>query len=138
METQPQTIVVSDITPAIFNQLHLQHAEALSCPCSKINIPYRAFVINKIAFHPVCSSIFVREQWIKAFYLRDASKYGTGDFRTTAYSQVNQCLFRKETLLSIKIPTTKLTQIGFFIENIEFIVRRSFLGDASISASIHV
>jgi hypothetical protein len=96
MEIQPQTIVVSDITPAIFNQLHLEHAEALSCPCSKINIPYRAFVINTIAFHPVCSSIFVREQWIKAFYLKDASKYGTGDFRTTAYSQVNQFLFGKK------------------------------------------
>jgi hypothetical protein len=45
---------------------------------------------------------------------------------------------QKETLLSIKMPTTKLTQIGFFIENIEFLVRRSFLGDISINTSIHV
>ena len=96
MKLQSRTIIVSNVTRAVFNQLHLKHADALSCPCSKVNIPYRAFVINTITYHPVCKSIFVTQEWIQAFYLKHASKYGTGDFRTTAYSQVNLCLFGKK------------------------------------------
>jgi hypothetical protein len=99
MKPERRTIIQRNISPAGFNQLYLEHSETLSCPCSKITIPYKDFVINKIRFHPVCRSIFVKQQWIEALYLEDASKYGTGDFRTTAQSQVNQCSLFEGTLL---------------------------------------
>ena len=56
-------------------------------------MPYKTFGSNKIKFHPVCSSIFVTQQWIKSLYLPNASQYRVEDFRTTAYSQVSQNLF---------------------------------------------
>ncbi|CAF4110386.1 unnamed protein product, partial [Adineta steineri] len=37
--------------------------------------------------HSVCSSIFIRPEWIKGLYFLNASQYGVWDFRTTAYSQ---------------------------------------------------
>jgi hypothetical protein len=38
--------------------------------------------------HQICSSDFVSQEWINAFYIPDASRYGAIDFRTTAHSQV--------------------------------------------------
>ncbi len=90
MKPQSRTIIISDITPLIFNQLNLEHAETLSCPCSTISMPYKTFVSNTITFHPVCSSIFVSQQWIQALYLPNARVYPPLDFRATASSQVNQ------------------------------------------------
>ena len=90
MKTQARTVVISHIDPNKFEELYSKHGEILSCPCSTITTSYKSFVSNTIKFHPVCSSFFVSEQWAKALYLIDRSKYGVGDFRTTAASQVNQ------------------------------------------------
>lgn len=90
MNREKQTIAISDNISDLFDQLYLEHGETLSCPCSTIAMPYETFVSHTIEFHPVCSSIFVSPEWIEALYLPDASKYGTGDFRTTASSQVIQ------------------------------------------------
>ncbi|CAF0999681.1 unnamed protein product [Adineta steineri] len=87
MKPQSRTIIISPVTPIIFNQLYLKYAETLSCPCSTVTIPYSAFVNNTITFHPICSSIFVSQQWIQALYFPNASTYGVPDFRTTASSQ---------------------------------------------------
>ncbi|CAF1536105.1 unnamed protein product, partial [Adineta steineri] len=38
---QTRTNTISNITPTLFNQLHLEHSETLSCPCSTITIPYK-------------------------------------------------------------------------------------------------
>jgi hypothetical protein len=86
-------ITISSITPVLFNKLYLEHAQTLSCPCSKSITPYKEFLSNTIRFDPVCSSIFVSQEWIKALYYPDASRYGMGDFRTMASSQVSQYLF---------------------------------------------
>ncbi|CAF4145952.1 unnamed protein product, partial [Adineta steineri] len=87
MKPELRTITVLDITPVIFNETFLKYGETLSCPCSKVAIPYKDFVNHTITYHPICSSIFVSEQWIQALYVEDASRYGTGDFRSTANSQ---------------------------------------------------
>jgi hypothetical protein len=89
MNPHLRTIPVSNISRDVFDQLYIEHAETLSCPCSTIKMPLKAFVSNTIKFHPVCSSIFISQEWIRALYLEDASRYGTGDFRTTASSQVS-------------------------------------------------
>ncbi|CAF0805220.1 unnamed protein product [Adineta steineri] len=80
-------VTISNITPSLFDQLHHEHGETLSCPCSTITIPYNIFVTNNVSFHPVCSSVFVSREWIEGFYLPIANAYLVDDFRTTAFSQ---------------------------------------------------
>ncbi|CAF1661773.1 unnamed protein product, partial [Adineta ricciae] len=82
-----QTITVSSITRNRFEQLYTDHVETLSCPCSTIAVTHKNFISSNITFHPVCSSVFVSEQWIQALYLVNASDYGPADFRATAKSQ---------------------------------------------------
>ena len=96
MKPQPQTIVISPVTPLVINRFHLEHTETLSCPCSNSSIPYKHFVSNTIRFHPICTSTFISEEWINALNLPDASKYGVRDFRTTASSQVSQYYLSKK------------------------------------------
>ena len=85
---QDRIVTVRNLTPTLINQLRLEYDQTLSCPCSLITIPYNSFVKNIIEFHPVCSSIFIDQQWINGLYLPYASTYLVTDFRTTAYSQV--------------------------------------------------
>lgn len=82
-------MIISDITPELFNELYLKHSNKLSCPCSTIAIPYKNFVRNKITYHPVCSSIFVSNQWVDALYLSNATRYVPTDFRSIASAQVS-------------------------------------------------
>ncbi|CAF1040155.1 unnamed protein product [Adineta ricciae] len=102
MRPESRTITTSPITLDLFEQLYIKHSTTLSCPCSKVAIPYNIFVSNLITFHPVCSSIFISEEWIRTLYLSDASRYGTLDFRTTANSQfkllASFCLLSEKTI----------------------------------------
>ncbi|CAF1564066.1 unnamed protein product [Adineta ricciae] len=84
---QQKTIIKTNISLDIYNKLYSEYSDTLSCSCSNINIPYHIFLNNTITYHPVCSSIFIRKEWINALYTIHASLHGTGDFRTTAYSQ---------------------------------------------------
>jgi len=102
------TIPVSNISRDVFDQLYSELGGTLSCPCSTIKIPLKAFVSNTIKFHPVCSSIFISQKWIRALYLEDASRYGTGDFRTTASSQVSSRFFFKASYYPSNISSTKM------------------------------
>ena len=81
------TIVVTNIDSEKFEKLYSEHGELLSCPCSTITTLYETFVTNKIRFHPVCSSLFIRQEWIDGLYLSNRSSYNTADFRTVASSQ---------------------------------------------------
>jgi hypothetical protein len=85
---QEQTVTISKPTPSLFAQLYHDYGETLSCPCSTITVPYNTFVSNLVSFHPICSSIFVRREWVEAFYLPLPSVWYVVDFRTTAFSQV--------------------------------------------------
>ncbi|CAF0881578.1 unnamed protein product [Adineta ricciae] len=80
-------ITISGMTPAKFNELRKNHGESLSCPCSSTTMIYKEFLSNSISFHPVCTSIFVTEQWIEGVYFENASAYLMMDFRSTASSQ---------------------------------------------------
>lgn len=88
-----RTVIIQNIDPDKFSMLYSEYGESLSCPCTSIAIPYEIFVLSTIKFHPVCSSLFISQQWIEALYLPSRSKYGVGDFRTTASSQVENQIF---------------------------------------------
>ncbi|CAF4140026.1 unnamed protein product, partial [Adineta steineri] len=106
MKAESSTVTVSDITLVKFNELYSKHKETLSCPCSKISMPYKTFVSNTINLHPVCKSIFVNQSWIEALYLLNASQYGVWDFRTTASSQFallsDFCSISQDTIFQIE------------------------------------
>jgi hypothetical protein len=88
IKSQPRTVIISPVTPEIFNELYLKYNKTLACRCTNDTVPYKAFVSNTIKYHPVCSSTFVSQKWIEALYFPNASMYGVTDFRTTASSQV--------------------------------------------------
>ncbi|CAF1032157.1 unnamed protein product [Adineta steineri] len=106
MKAESSTVTVSDITLVKFNELYSKHKETLSCPCSKISMPYKTFVSNTIKHHPVCKSIFVNQSWIEALYLLNASQYGVWDFRTTASFQFallsDFCSISQDTIFQIE------------------------------------
>ncbi|CAF1627367.1 unnamed protein product, partial [Adineta ricciae] len=85
----PQTgvVIIEHVTPDIFGKLQAEHGETLSCPCSTTIVPYKDFVTNTVFYHPICSSIFVDERWIRALYLSYSSTFLVVDFRTTASFQ---------------------------------------------------
>lgn len=89
---ESKTIVVSDITPDIFNELSSEHDQSLSCPCTTTTILYKNFVSNNVTMHSVCSSNFVDKQWIQGLYFENQSSYIFYDFRATAFSQVSLLL----------------------------------------------
>ncbi|CAF1440027.1 unnamed protein product [Adineta steineri] len=130
MKPELRTITVLDITPVIFNETFLKYGETLSCPCSKVAIPYKDFVNHTITYHPICSSIFVSEQWIQALYVEDASRYGTGDFRSTANSQFHLLA----TLCSLSEDV--ISQNKFDFDNNEFI-SSDLLPDVQVQSKIN-
>ncbi|CAF1152034.1 unnamed protein product [Adineta steineri] len=121
----PQTriITVSNITPSLFEQLRIEYGETLSCPCSTTTVAYSEFVSNTIIFHPVCSSVFVSQEWIEALYLSNASAFLVMDFRTTASSQfellAKLCLFSQETIFQAQLDlnNTQLVTVELLSEN---------------------
>ncbi|CAF0935223.1 unnamed protein product [Adineta steineri] len=104
MKPQSRSITISNITPDIFEELHLKHGPTLLCPCSNASVPYKIFISNTITHHPVCSSIFVSQQWIQALYLVDASSQDTvlqnqKDFNNSEFVTINllhEVQFRSE------------------------------------------
>ena len=88
IKPQEELVAVLGITPTIFEKLNNKYRDTLSCPCSTISMRYDAILSHNIKFHPICSSIFISQQWIEALYLTNASQYPMVDFRKTASRQV--------------------------------------------------
>ncbi|CAF1386444.1 unnamed protein product, partial [Adineta ricciae] len=82
-----QQVIVTNINPSLFEQLYEQHGETLHCSCSTASIPYKDFATNTVAFHPLCSSVYVSKEWIEALYSPYVSAYFAMDFRKSASSQ---------------------------------------------------
>lgn len=61
-----EMIVMTETNPPIEKYTRLQelYASTLKCPCSNITIPYSSILSVSVAYHDVCSSVFVDESWI--------------------------------------------------------------------------
>ncbi|CAF1401105.1 unnamed protein product [Adineta ricciae] len=134
LQPHPQKIAVLHLTPNAVEQLRLKHSSTLTCPCTKANIPYKTFVTTVITLHPICSSIFVTDQWIRAFYINNTKQYHYLSFQRTAYAQfkllANLCTFcnnikeqhqidlRNRELVSVELLSEKQlhTQIKSIVE----------------------
>ncbi|CAF1203034.1 unnamed protein product [Adineta ricciae] len=86
-KTQARTMIIFELTLSRFGQLHQDHKETLSCPCSNATMSLGNFVNNSVTLHPLCSSAFVTKQWIEALYSSVANRYLLNDFRKIASYQ---------------------------------------------------
>ena len=48
----------------VFQYFYNKHQSTIECPCRQIVIPYNSFVSLSVQFHPVCSSVFISDEWI--------------------------------------------------------------------------
>ncbi|CAF2768986.1 unnamed protein product [Rotaria sp. Silwood2] len=70
-----------------FEQLSIDYPSTLSCPCSQISIPYNRFLAFNPEYHQVCSSDFVRNEWISSLFNVTMTNNYLLDFRLIASSQ---------------------------------------------------
>ena len=84
---QTTTVVVQSPSIARFEQLINQYPSTLSCPCSQVIVPYRAFLSFSPQYHQVCSSDFISSAWISGLFSLNTSRYLPLDFRNGASSQ---------------------------------------------------
>ncbi|CAF1637182.1 unnamed protein product, partial [Adineta ricciae] len=83
---QLRTIKVTIDRPDIdaYKSLLLEHGDTLQCRCSSVSSKYNNFVQIQPIFHPICSSLFVSEEWymnITSSLAPDLFIYDTRDYR---------------------------------------------------------
>lgn len=76
-----QTIDIQNPNLTEYKNLYQKYPQTLSCPCSKISTSYKTFIDITFSFHPICSSIFVTEQWIGAISSSSPMNFRCNDFR---------------------------------------------------------
>jgi hypothetical protein len=51
-----------------FEQMHVEYPVTLSCPCTRLSMPYSSFMTIQPHFHQVCSSDFIQDNgWLSYF-----------------------------------------------------------------------
>jgi hypothetical protein len=50
---------------ATFEDLQKKYPESFQCPCTQIAIPHDLFISVSPQFHPVCTSSFISDEWIR-------------------------------------------------------------------------
>src|SRR5215467_3052189 len=79
LSTQTSTVTVSSPSLTTYNHLQALHLNTLRCPCSNMTIPYHTFTSLSPIFHPVCSSDFVSDPWLKMLTVLSYWSYLTFD-----------------------------------------------------------
>ena len=73
-------------TQSVYENLRKKYADTLECLCEKISIPYGKFVNITPSFHQVCSSDFVKQNWIDFTFEIDRTSIWPIDIRQTLSS----------------------------------------------------
>jgi hypothetical protein len=58
-----KTVTVEHINKNEYEKLKEKYSETLRCPCKKISIEYAEFSLMEPTFHPICSSMYIIDQW---------------------------------------------------------------------------
>ena len=75
-------------SPVTYQGLLADYQNSLQCPCLHISIEYQSFLTIAPRMHPICSSVFVSDDWIDyIFNNNDPLLLNYTDFRTTAAGQ---------------------------------------------------
>ena len=62
--TQTVTMIVSNPSLPLYNDLYTRHSNTLVCACSNSTMPYKNFVTLSSTFHQICSSDLVSDEWV--------------------------------------------------------------------------
>ena len=82
--TQIKTVTVINPNLSVYVDLESKYGDTLSCPCTKLAIPYGTFISVSQQYHPICSSHFVSHLWIETLAIPNMSYYFQMDFRSSA------------------------------------------------------
>ena len=84
---QTQIITISDPSLDIYETLYAKHALTLSCPCSRISIPYGTFLTLNYTLHQICSSTLISPEWLD--YILASGRANTDDFDSSGYFEID-------------------------------------------------
>lgn len=99
LSTETVTITVSNPTLETYNNLQESYSTTLRCPCSTTIIPYQSFLTLSPILHQICSSDFVKDEWLSM--MKVISDWTNEDWRNRAYTQFrllsDLCQFANDT-----------------------------------------
>ena len=84
---QTQIITVSDPSLDIYETLYAKHALTLSCPCTRISIPYGTFLTINYTLHQICSSTLTSSEWLD--YILASDQTTTNDFSSIDFFEID-------------------------------------------------
>ncbi|UJR12141.1 hypothetical protein I4U23_016318 [Adineta vaga] len=84
LDSQAQVNTIRNPSQATYEALFDKNATSLSCPCRRATVPYGNFTWTIVDYHPVCSSVFVSDDWINDLFSPDVGSFYQGDFRSSA------------------------------------------------------
>ncbi|UJR12567.1 hypothetical protein I4U23_016743 [Adineta vaga] len=64
---ETQTVTISNVTEEEYQKLEQKYSQTLRCPCQKISIEYKEFSSIQPILHPICSSVYVTDQWYSGY-----------------------------------------------------------------------
>nr|AEN94405.1 hypothetical protein [Adineta vaga] len=77
-----QTVNIKSPTLQQYSNLHSTYPQTLTCTCSQISINYVKFIHIDYAFHQICTSVFISQEWIQyLFNVKESSGWNSDDFR---------------------------------------------------------
>ncbi|CAF1584318.1 unnamed protein product [Adineta ricciae] len=84
LPSQTNSFTISKPTQMQYEQLRFKHSISLKCPCKDLSTPYKQFIDVKMEYYEICSSDFVKQEWIDYFFGEHISFYHPFDFRRSA------------------------------------------------------
>ena len=66
--TETATNVISTPFQTQYATLMALYSDTMQCPCTNISVAYKHFITVNNTFHQVCSSDFVKEDWLKFLF----------------------------------------------------------------------
>ena len=82
---QTRMVTIRNPSRAMYEHLQDEYPNSLACPCEQITMPYGAFVSVSVDQHPLCSSRFVSDEWIRVLFDPNITILPGIEFRSTAY-----------------------------------------------------
>lgn len=83
---QSQTILLEKPTEIIYHHLSSKYSTTFQCQCNRMAISYKSFLSISMSFHPICSSPYVRSEWIRQLFNSNTTLFLPIDFRSLAFS----------------------------------------------------
>ena len=77
-----ETVTVRQPDEKTYEKLIEHYPRSLTCRCSQTAIPFEGFISIQVKYHPICSSFFVSEQWIRMLLTDKIGSYYKNDFRS--------------------------------------------------------